>query len=85
MNKRKPIPCPVCHHRETMSAREQQREPIRSGNRMYWRPPPGGYKGQQVTRWDDGTYECEVCGLALIPYDAEALADATGAQQMEEW
>ena len=66
-------------------ARRNKRQPIpeRQKSIMNWRPAPGGPRGQQCTRWDAGTYECEVCGCKLIPYDLDVLADATGSDGAE--
>ena len=43
---------------------------------MRWRPPQGGARGQIVTRWDEGSWLCGRCDLALNPNDAGVLLDA---------
>lgn len=74
---RRPIPCPVCTHDETMRARLDEREACYDDSpRMRWSPPPGGYRGQEVSRWDRGAWTCEACDLALTPRDAYVLLDA---------
>ena len=80
-----PRNCPVCWHSEIVMARRNKRQPIpeRQKSTMRWRPPSGQPRGQQCTRWDAGTYECEACGCRLIPYDLDVLADATGSDGAE--
>lgn len=74
-----PIACPCCLHEETMRARL-------SGNAdeavhddpalMYWHPPYRGVRGQVCTEWDDGWWECQLCGLKLPPHKAGIFLDA---------
>jgi hypothetical protein len=79
MTRPNPIACPACMHTETMQAREHGREASYIDDDaavMDWRPPFGGARGQQCSRWDDGSWLCRVCQLALSPHDAGVLLDA---------
>lgn len=74
-----PIMCPVCMHEETILARYHDREACYDvtdeASIMRWRPRTG-IGGAVVSRWDAGTWTCEVCGLTLTPHDASVLLDA---------
>lgn len=74
--------CPLCWHEETMIARRNEREPIRDHMldicKMEFVPPYGGARGQQITRWDQGSYVCAVCGARLNERDLHILLDAVG-------
>ena len=73
--------CPLCWHEETMAARRNEREPIRDNMgicTMEFMPPYGGPRGQQITRWDNGSYVCAVCGARLDDRDLHILLDAVG-------
>jgi hypothetical protein len=82
MNRLRQYQCPLCWHEETMIARHNKREPIRDHMmdicKMGFVPPYGGARGQQITRWDQGLYECAVCGARLNESDLHILLDAVG-------
>lgn len=40
---------------------------------MFWCNPPGGYRGQVVTPWDAGWWQCDTCSLRLNKRMAEIL------------
>lgn len=72
-----PIPCPCCMHEDTMRARLAGREECHDDPAlMRWHPPCGGARGQQCTQWDQGWWECQMCGLRLPPHKAGILLDA---------
>lgn len=74
MNK---VLCPVCWHEETRRAIRLHREPVRDDiSNMRWQRPDGGPRGQIVTMWDGGCWQCEVCGISLPPRMAAVLVDA---------
>lgn len=79
---RQPCQCPLCWHEETMIARHNEREPIRDHMldicKMEFVPPYGGARGQQITRWDQGSYVCAVCGARINDRDLHILLDAVG-------
>ena len=71
-------PCPVCWHEQTIHARangDDPREP-RPEEHMEWHPPPGGPRGQQLTRVDAGYWRCPACDVVLTPREAAVLLDA---------
>ena len=71
-----PIPCPCCLHEQTFRARSSQQEPCYDDlDLMHWHPPYGGIRGQVVTHWDQGWWQC-ACGLRLPPFKAGILLDA---------
>jgi len=44
---------------------------------MLWnRPSCGGIRAQVCTQWDQGWWECVICGLRLPPLKAGILLDA---------
>jgi hypothetical protein len=71
-------PCPICWHRETMRARLHGGDPSDTtpADHLEWHRPFGGAKGQQITRWDMGSWRCPGCGAAFTPDDAAILLDA---------
>jgi len=70
--------CPVCWHEETMRARRLEQEPCRDDvTMMHWCPPYRGPRGQQVTKWDMGCWECiDGCGLKVTAHEAGILLSA---------
>lgn len=79
-----PVPCPVCWHRETMTARFNDRESCRDDvvddhAVMRWSPGPrrGGACGNpgMPSRWDRGVWECGACGFRCTPEEAGILID----------
>ena len=72
-----PIMCPCCTHEPTMRARLRN-EPVDIDEfiLMRWHPPFGGPRTQVCTRWDEGWWECQVCGIKLTPHEAGVLVDA---------
>lgn len=73
----KKVICPVCWHEETWAAIRHHREAVYDDMpNMSWHRPDGGYRGQQVTMWDNGHWCCEACGISLPPHMAAVLIDA---------
>ena len=73
--------CPLCWHEETMIARRNGRDPFRdhlAECKMEFCPPYGGARGQQCTRWDNGSYVCAMCGARLDERDLYVMLDAVG-------
>ena len=78
--------CPCCWHRETMTARQNERDADHSHiecaytGLMVWSPGPhrGGACGNpgMPSRWDYGVWECGACGLRVTPEEAGILLDA---------
>jgi hypothetical protein len=69
--------CPVCWHEETFRALKQHCEPVHDDPQyMLWQRPYGGARGQVVTVWDEGRWNCPVCGVSLTPRMAAILLDA---------
>ena len=73
----KKVMCPVCWHEEPWAAIRQNRNPVRDDTpNMQWNRPDGGYRGQQVTMWDNGHWCCEACGISFPPRMAAVMIDA---------
>lgn len=82
----RPVMCPCCWHRETMTARQNERDADHSHiecaytGLMVWSPGPhrGGACGNpgMPSRWDYGVWECGACGLRVTPEEAGILLDA---------
>lgn len=80
-------PCPVCWHEETMRAARQERleHDLTDETLLLWQRPYGGARGQVVTRWDGGSWQCPTCGVVLIPHDAAVLLDAVLTVSYPAW
>ncbi len=73
----KKVICPVCWHEETFRAIRQEQEADHDDPVLaYWCKPYGGARGQQVTVWDGGYWECGICRLRLPAFSMALLIDA---------
>jgi len=71
------IICPICFHEETLESRIRGVEAAHDDHvLMRWQRPHGGPRGQVVTRWDEGHWQCPDCDVRLTPRDAGVLVDA---------
>lgn len=71
------IICPCCWHEETFRAIKQGQEIVHDDpTLMNWKKPYGGPRGQIVTQWDNGWWQCEICQLRLPEHQAFLLIDA---------
>jgi hypothetical protein len=74
---KKQVICPICWHRETLTALGYGDDAVRYDVAlMSWQKPPGGPRGQVVTALDQGYWRCEVCGVRLPPDIAAVVLDA---------
>lgn len=72
-----PIACPCCLHEDTIRARRAGREPCHDDLAlMLWNSPQECARAQVCTQWDQGWWECVICGLRLPPHKAGVLLDA---------
>lgn len=58
-----------------MRCRQDTSKPFVQDGYLKWQRPYGGAKGQQVTRWDIGYYNCDACGAHLSERDVVILGD----------
>lgn len=64
-------------HRETVRARRNGGDPCYDDAcLMFWHRPHGGPRGQQISVWDSGWWECDTCKIRLHTEAAGLLLDA---------